>query len=137
MISRFPIHNRFASNMLVVAGGMFLAVVSGIWTAGTIQWIGIIVGACAVLIGLGAAAGTARGNSERGIDLLIGLLGAWTIVASLIFSGTTRLDFALWEGVAFAVLGAIGLILHEQTTERVVHELEVTHGAEARAPITH
>lgn len=130
MISRVPIHSRFAGNMLVAVGGVFLAIVSRIWAAGTVEWIGVGIGALAVLIGLGAMAATARGMSERGIDLLVAVLGAWTIVASLVFSGATLLNLALWEGIGLALLGAVGLIAHEQTTERVVHELEVTHRAE-------
>lgn len=130
MISRIPIHSRFAGNMLVAVGGVFLAIVSRTWAAGTVEWIGVGIGALAVLIGLGAMAATARGMAERGIDLLVAVLGAWTIVASLVFDGTTLLNLALWEGIGLAVLGAIGLIAHEQTTERVVHELEVTHRAE-------
>lgn len=130
MTSRIPIHSRFAGNMLVVAGGVFLAIVSRIWATGTIEWIGVGIGLGALLIGLYSAAMTARGMFERGVDGLIALLGAWTIASSFIYSGATRLDFALWEGVGLALLGAIGLIAHEQTTERVVHELEVTHRAE-------
>lgn len=130
MTSPIPIHSRFASNLLVAAGGVFLALVSRIWATGTIEWIGVGIGLGALLIGLYAAAMTARGTVERGVDLLIALLGAWTIASSFIYSGATRLDFALWEGVGLALLGAVGLIAHEQTTERVVHELEVTHRAE-------
>lgn len=130
MISRIPIHSRFAGNMLVAVGGVFLAIVSRIWASGTVEWIGVGIGALALVVGLGSMAATARGMTERGIDLLIAVLGAWTIVASLIFSGTTRLNLALWEGIGLALLGAAGLIAHEQTTERVVHELEVTHRAE-------
>lgn len=141
MISRIPIHSRFAGNMLVAVGGVFLAIVSRIWVAGTVEWIGVGIGAAVLVIALGSMAATARGMSERGIDLLIAVLGAWTIVASLVFSGTTLLNLALWEGIGLALLGAVGLIAHEQTTERVVHQLEVTHRAEveegapgARAP---
>lgn len=133
MISRIPIHSRFAGNMLVAVAGVFLAIVSRIWAEGTVEWIGVGVGAAVLVIALGSMAATARGMAERGIDLLIAVLGAWTIVASLVFDGTTLLNLALWEGIGLAVLGAIGLIAHEQTTERVVHELEVTHRAEVEA----
>ena len=66
-----------------------------------------------------------RGNVQRGIDGLIGGLGAWTIVASLVFSGTvvTWLGFA--SGAAFVGLAFVGLTLHELYTERVVHSIEV------------
>ncbi len=133
MISRISIHNRFATSMLVATLGVFLAIVSRIWAPGTVEWIGVGVGAGAILIGLAAAAATARGMVERAIDALIVVLGAWTVVASLVYSGTTRLDLAFWSGVGLALLGACGLIAHERTTERVVHELEVTHRADVAA----
>lgn len=135
MTSRFPIHIRFIYGLAMVAAGMFLALVSRIWADDTVQWIAIVIGAIALLGGLAAAALTSRGPLERGSDLLISLLGVWTIASAFIFDGTTRLDFALWEGVALALLGGVGLFLHEQTTERVVHELQVTHRAESRTPI--
>jgi hypothetical protein len=66
-----------------------------------------------------------RGNVQRGLDGLVAILGAWTIVASLVFSGSvvTWLGFA--SGAAFVALAFIGLTIHELYTERVVHSIEV------------
>jgi hypothetical protein len=130
MTNNLPIHHRFASGLMLASGGAFLAIVSRIWSTGTIEWVGAGIGVVALLGGLALAARGARGTFERGVDGLTALLGAWTIVASFAYSGTTRLDLALWEGVGFALLGAAALLAHELTTERVVHELEVTHRSE-------
>ena len=56
---------------------------------------------------------------------MIGILGAWTIVASLVFAGSvvTWLGFA--SAVVFVGLALIGLTFHELYTERVVRSFEV------------
>jgi hypothetical protein len=66
-----------------------------------------------------------RGRPQRGLDAVIGLLGAWMIVASMVFGGLviTWLGFA--SGVALIALALAGLTLHELSTERVVHSFEV------------
>lgn len=72
--------------------------------------------------------------TQRVIGAAATIIGAWTIVASLVFSATT----VLWLGFAGALgilgLALIGLTVHELTTERVVHSLEVARRAPAAEP---
>jgi hypothetical protein len=66
-----------------------------------------------------------RGIAQRVLDAVIGALGAWTIVASVVFAGSTVTWLGFSAGVAFVALALIGLTLHELLTERVVHSIEV------------
>jgi hypothetical protein len=88
------------------------------------MWVMLGIGVAALVLS-GTLALPGRGRSQRMLDGLIGLLGAWTVVASLVFSGSvvTWLGFA--SGIAFVALAVIGLTLHELYTERVVHSFEV------------
>jgi hypothetical protein len=62
---------------------------------------------------------------QRAIGAIATVIGAWTIVESLVFSPAT----ATWIGFADALgilgLALIGLMVHELRTERVVHALEI------------
>ena len=68
--------------------------------------------------------------AQRGLDALIGILGAWTVVASLVFVGSTVIWLGFASGAGLVALAVIGLTLHELTTERVVHSFEVTTATE-------
>jgi hypothetical protein len=115
---------RFASDLSVFTLGSFLAVLS--------QGVGFAVGVVTLLAGAAGAYDTARGDAHRGVDTLTGVLGVFAIVASFAWSGGTLLDIALVVGIAYAVLGAAGLVIHELRTERVVHALEISTPAERR-----
>ena len=117
-------NSRFLTNCVLSLLGAFTVVASQVWAPGTFQWLMFGAGAVALLAG-GAIVLRGRGNAQRALDGTIGVLGAWTVVASLVFSGTvvTWLGFA--TGVALVGLALIGLTLHELYTERVVHSFEV------------
>jgi hypothetical protein len=63
------------------------------------------------------------------LALAVAVLGAWNIVQSQVFAqGTVRwLTFA--DGLGLLGLALGGLVLHELSTERVVHALEVVGSA--------
>jgi hypothetical protein len=108
--------------LLLVAG--FLVVASQVWTGDTLQWL-FVAGGVAMI--LGAAADAIHENvMQRGLDGLIALLGAWTIVEAFIFEGNDLKWWSFASAAALAVLSVAGLIAHEYNTERVVHELSVT-----------
>lgn len=117
-------NSRYLTNIGLAILGGFLVVASQVWSPSVFMWLMLGVGAAAVALA-GSIAISGRGLSQRTLDGIIGVLGAWTIVASLVFSGTvvTWLGFA--SGAAFVALAVIGLTLHELYTERVVHSFEV------------
>ncbi|HVX32895.1 MAG TPA: hypothetical protein VHA80_07115 [Solirubrobacterales bacterium] len=118
---------------LLVLGG-FLAVVSQIWTGDVLQWV--FVGGGAVMMLMALADATRERPTQRALDGLILLLGAWTVVEAFIFDGNDLKWWSFASGAAIAGLAVVGLIVHEMSTERVVHELSVSHeprGVESRA----
>ena len=75
-----------------------------------------------------ALADMARDNiAQRSIDALVVLLGAWTVVEAFSFGGNNLQWWSFASAVALAGLATLGLIAHETSTERVVHELSVSH----------
>jgi hypothetical protein len=60
-------------------------------------------------------------------------LGAWTIVASLVFAPTTVVWLGFASALGFVALAVAGLTAHELTTERVVHSLTVERNPMARS----
>lgn len=123
---------RFASDLSVFTLGAFLAVLSQSVASGAVQWWLFAVGLIAIAAGAYGAYDEARGTRHRAVDGLVGLLGLWSVVASFAWGAGTLLDLTLLTGIAFAVVGAAGLVIHELHTERVVHALEVSAPAAAR-----
>lgn len=120
---------RYPTNITLALAGGFLVVASQAFGASTLTWLMLGVGALAMAISLPALlAIKARGLPQRGMDLFMAVLGAWTIVAGLVFAGAavTWLGFA--SGIAIVAMAVIGLTAHELSTERVVHSLEVAGG---------
>lgn len=120
---------HFISRLALLLMAGFGIVATQVWTPDdTLQWLFAAGGAIMIVAAaVDAAHPTA---SQRALDGLIALLGAWTIVQAFAFSGDDLKWWSFASAGALAVLSTIGLIIHEQTTERVVHELSVT----ARAP---
>jgi hypothetical protein len=117
-------NSRYLTNAALAVIGGFTVVASQVWLPATFMWLLFAAAILAVTLS-SAFALKRRGNVQRGLDGLVAILGAWTIVASLVFSGSviTWLGFA--SGAAFVVLAFIGLTIHELHTERVVHSIEV------------
>jgi hypothetical protein len=117
-------NSRFLTNAALSIAGAFTVVASMAWAPATFSWLMFAAGIVAVALA-GAVVVRGRGVAQRSLDGALAILGAWTIVASLVFSGSvvTWLGFA--SGAAFVALAFIGLTLHELYTERVVHSFEV------------
>jgi hypothetical protein len=122
-------NSRFLTNSGLSLIGAFTVVASMVWAPPTFMWLMFAAGVLAVALAA-AAAIRGRGRAQRALDGVIGILGAWTIVASLVFSAgvVTWLGFA--SGAAFVGLAFAGLALHELHTERVVHAFELRTPAE-------
>ncbi len=118
------IDRHFAMDVLFMLAGGFLTVASFAWGPGTLRWLAFAIGIGAVVFGAMHGA-VARRLIQRSTGLLVMLLGAWTIIESLLFDGATLKWVTFADALALAGLGLIALVAHELTTERVVHSLEV------------
>lgn len=123
---------HFISRLALLIIGSFLIVATqeSVWTGSPLKWMFIAGGALAMLAA--AADGLLDSLEQRGLDLLTALVGAWMIVAVAVLSQADVKWWAFGSAVAITALSAIGLTIHEWSTERVVHELRVTHHQEAR-----
>lgn len=123
---------HFVSRMTLLIGAAFLAFASQAWSGDTLQWIFVGGGALMIIVAL---ADTIRDNvQQRALDALVVLLGAWTVVEAFVFEGNNLQWWSFASAAALAGLATLGLIAHETSTERVVHELSVSH--EPARPMT-
>ena len=116
---------RFFYNSLLAMAAGFLVVATRAFAPFTVAWItfGVAIGitrASVMTIGLPV------GLMQRALSALGAVLGIWTIVASLVFAPTTVVWLGFASALGFVALALAGLTIHELTTERVVHSLEVS-----------
>jgi hypothetical protein len=113
----------FTRLSLLLAAG-FLVVASQVWTGATLQWL-FIAGGIVMIIGA-AMDGIRASAPARLLAGAIAVLGIWTIIESFVFDGANLEWWSFASACALALLSTAGLVLHEMSTERVVHELSVT-----------
>lgn len=115
---------RFSLDSLFAVAGGFLAVAAMAWSSGTAGWtaFGISTG-IAVIAAVSAA--LARKTGHRIGHGGIALVGLWSLIAALVFSGSALTWLVFADAIAIGVLGLADLAVHEATTERIVHQLEV------------
>jgi len=124
--------SRFLTNLVFVVLGGFLAIASMAFGVPVFTWLMFGAGIAALVLAAPAVTVLARGRPQRGIDGVISLLGAWTIVASMVFGGLAITWLGFTSGVALIAFALAGLALHELSTERVVHSFEVRTPAAER-----
>jgi hypothetical protein len=117
---------RFALDTLFVIGGAFLAVFAMAATASVAGWTGFGVFTGLAVIAL-ASALLGHGATRRGSHALLGVIAVLGLVAALVYAGTALTWLVFAGGVAIAVIALADLAAHEVTTEKVVHQLVVTH----------
>jgi hypothetical protein len=107
--------------LLVIAG--FLVVATQVWAMGTVEWLFIVGGI--VMIALAAGALRRPTGPQRTLDMVLAVLGVWSIVQAIVFTGSTLEWVSFATALGAALLAIVGLAVHEAKTERVVHELSV------------
>jgi hypothetical protein len=116
--------SRFLLDSLFLVAGAFLTVASMAWAAGTAGWTAFGVSAGVTVLALASAAAAKKGSRRLGHGLL-GLVALWSLVAAVAFSGTALTWLVFADAIAVGVLALADLAVHEATTERIVHSLEV------------
>jgi len=116
---------RFVLDNLFVVGGAFLAVVAMAFTASVAGWIGFGVFTGLTVLAFVSAV-VARATGQKIGHTILGLVGLWSLVAALAFSGTVLTWLVFADAIALGVLALADLTAHEVTTESVVHRLVIT-----------
>jgi hypothetical protein len=112
--------------LLLLAG--FLIIATQVWAMGTVEWLFIVGGILMIALAAGSLAQPA--GPQRTIDAIVAVLGIWSIVQAIVFDGSTLQWVSFATALAGAALATLGLVIHEATTERVVHELSVVSSEE-------
>lgn len=122
--------SRYLTNIVLALLAGFLVVASQAFAPAVLTWLmlGIGVATLAIAVPAGLAL-RRRGILQRSLDGIVAVLGAWTIVAGLVFAGATVTWLGFSAAIAIVAMAVIGLSAHELSTERVVHSLEVHAGA--------
>jgi hypothetical protein len=116
---------RFVLDNLFVVGGAFLAVVAMAFTASVAGWIGFGVFTGLTVLAFVSAV-VARATGQKIGHTILGLVGLWSLVAALAFSGTVLTWLVFADAIALGVIALADLTAHEVTTESVVHRLVIT-----------
>jgi hypothetical protein len=109
--------SRFISNLLVLLAGAFLACAAFAFTAGTIAWIALGIGATTLLAVLCAFAVRGRGTTQRAFDACIVLTATWTVVASRVFAAGDQKWLSFAGGAVLVLFAFAGLVVHEVLME--------------------
>jgi hypothetical protein len=123
---------RFGVDVLGMLAGGFLAVTAVALSVPVAAWVGFgAFTGLAVVGALGAVLAT-RTSARIGHGVL-GLVGLWSLTAALMFSGTALTALLFADTLAVVAVALADLVVHELSTERVVHQPEVhsepvTHG---------
>jgi hypothetical protein len=115
---------RFGLGTLFALAGGFLTVSSFTFSAGTAAWLafGVSTGIAVLAAAALANAGVSIKSVGYGSAFVVGL---WSLVAALVFSGAALPWLIFADALALVAVGIADLTLHEISTERVVHTIEV------------
>ncbi len=134
---------RWSLTMALAIGGAFLVVDSFAWSPGLASDIGFAVTVGMLPVGLALLMGARRSPQYLSLparDLRVAAwqaisvtaitIAGWNVVQSRIWDGGTARWLTFVDGLAVFAVALAGLILHELSTERVVHSLEVVEREE-------
>ena len=124
---------RYLSNLALALAAGFLVVATQAFALSTVSALTFALSIAFVVI---AVYMVVDGGTivQRLIGGVAGVIGAWTIVASLVFGPATVMWLGFASALALVGLGIVGLTIHELTTERVVHSLQVERAPEREHP---
>lgn len=115
---------RYFSNLVLALIAGFLVVATQAFALPAVQWLVFAIAVGATGLSLGTLV-IDRNITQRVVSLIAGVVGGWTIIASLVFGPSTVMWLGFAAALALVGLALGGLTVHELTTERVVHSLEV------------
>jgi drug/metabolite transporter (DMT)-like permease len=119
--------SRYIAWLAIGVAGAFLIVASDAFTSlATIAWLAFAISIGTLLVSAGIAYRYRNHVPTLVTSIVTAVVSAWTIVASLVFSLPVVQNLAFAGSLALAGLALAGLTIHELSSERVTHSLEVT-----------
>jgi hypothetical protein len=115
---------RFLSWLALAVAAAFLVVVSASFSLAAIAWLAFAVSIGTLVVSAGIAVYDRRYVLSRVTALVVAVISAWTIVASLIFSQSTVQNLALGASLAISGLAVVGLTAHELSHERAAQSVK-------------
>lgn len=112
--------SRFISNLLVAVFATVQLVACFAFPPAVTGWLGFGTSCATVVTVLIAFAFRGRGPAQRGLDLVVLLIGVWTLIATRAYAGETVKWVSFSGGAAVWGLAMAGLVVHELGAERIV-----------------
>jgi uncharacterized membrane protein len=114
-------HARYITSVLAGLAGGFVVVASQAFASGTTAWLAFALGVGMVVLAPVPVLFGERKVTGLALDGLSAVFGAWTIVASLIFTGDTVRWLSFSEAAGFVALAVAGLTLNQVRLARQAH----------------
>jgi hypothetical protein len=115
---------RFLSWLAIAAAAAFLVVVSVSFSLATIATLAFAISIGTLVVSAGIAVFDRRYVPSLVTALVVAVISAWTIVASLIFSQPTVQNLALGASLAISGLAVVGLTAHEVSHRRAAQSVK-------------
>jgi len=114
---------RFLSWLAIAAAAAFLVVVSVSFSLATIGTLAFAISIGTLVVSAGIAVFDRRYVPSLVTAVVVAVISAWTIVASLIFSQSTVQNLALGASLAISGLAVVGLTAHEVSHQRAAQSV--------------
>jgi uncharacterized membrane-anchored protein len=114
---------RFLSWLALGVAAAFLVVVSVSFSPAAIVTLTFAISIGTLVVSAGIAVYDRRYVPSLVTGVVVAVISAWTIVASLIFSQSTVQNLALGASLAVSGLAIVGLTAHEVSNERAAHSV--------------
>jgi hypothetical protein len=115
--------NYFTNTAYLLAAG-FLVVVSQAFTPSVAGWIAFGVSTGIAVVALVNVLLTSKRVPQLGHAAIV-VMALWSLIGALVFTGGTLGWWVFGDALAVAGVALVNLGIHEFSTERVVHELQI------------
>jgi uncharacterized membrane protein len=119
---------RYISWLTLGVAAAFLVVATAAFTLPVITALALAISIGMLLVSLGIAREYRDHVATLVPALVAAVVSAWTIIASQVFAESTVQNLTLASALAISGLAIVGMTVHELSSERVVHSLEVGAG---------
>jgi FtsH-binding integral membrane protein len=110
----------FMSWLIIAIAAAFLVVATAAFSLATITAFAFAIGIGTLLVSSVIAYYSRAHVASVTTAVLVALISAWTVVASLVFAQSTVQHIALASSLAIGALAVVGLTVHEVSLERAV-----------------